>query len=270
MSGLPGPAGKGDDPMFVKTETVADGITKVTLANPQLNLLSNQVKKELKDTFSLIAQDSSVRVVVFETEGPHFCCGADLKEFPARIETKAARIVWDEGHAMLQSILHTPQPTIACIQGKTLGGGAELAAAFDFRIFADNVQIGFPEVFRGVFPGNGGLERTIDIAGAGKAMQLMMTGSVISAAEAKRIGMASEVVPPARLYSTAHELAAELTSLPAAAVQAVKQAVIQYGLSKHDFNRIGRELFYQVHETEDVREGVQAFMDKRKPVYKHR
>lgn len=256
--------------MFVTIASLADGIAKVTLANPKMNVLSNRVKKEIKDAFSVISQDTNVRVVLLVAEGAHFCCGADLKEFPERIATKAAREVWDEGHAMLQSILNTPQPTIACIQGNALGGGAELAVAFDFRMFAETARLGFPEVTRGVFPGNGGLERTIELVGAGKAMQLMMTGRVMAASEAKDIGLATEVVPGEHLHAAAQQLAKELASLPAQAVQAVKKAVIQNGLSRADFHAAGRELFDQVHETEDVREGVQAFMEKRKPVFKHR
>lgn len=256
--------------MYVQIKSVADGIADISLSNPKMNVLSNQVKRELKDVFSRISQDSNIRVIVFATEGPHFCCGADLKEFPERIENKGAGKAWDEGHLMLRSILNAPQPTIACIQGNALGGGAELAMAFDFRIFAENARIGFPEVTRGVFPGNGGLERTIDIAGAGNAMKLMVTGGVIQAEEAKSMGLATEIVSAEQLAKAAEELAKRLASLPAAAVQAAKRAVNQYLSSKNDFEAIGRGLFQQVHETSDVREGVNAFFEKRKPVFKHR
>ncbi|MGF9713826.1 enoyl-CoA hydratase/isomerase family protein [Paenibacillus naphthalenovorans] len=256
--------------MYVQIKSVADGIARISLSNPKMNVLSNQVKRELKDVFSRVSQDSNVRVIVFAAEGPHFCCGADMKEFPERIENKASGKAWDEGHLMLRSILNAPQPTIACIQGNALGGGAELAVAFDFRIFAENAQIGFPEVTRGVFPGNGGLERMIDIAGSGHAMKLMVTGSVIQAAEAKSMGMATEIVPAERLAEAVEELAQRLASLPAAAVQAAKRAVNMYLGSKHDFDAFGRGLFQQVHETDDVREGVNAFFEKRKPVFKHR
>lgn len=256
--------------MYVKIESIRDGIAKISLCNPNMNLLSNLVKREMQELFSQVARNPDVRVVIFTTEGSHFCCGADLKEFPERIEKKAARQVWEEGHAMLQAILNTPQPTIACIQGNALGGGAELAAAFDFRIFAEHAKIGLPEVTRGVIPGNGGLERWIDIAGAGNAMKLIVTGNVIDAAEAKEMGIATEVVPAEHLYAKAEELAEQIASLPAVAVQTAKRAVNQYLVAKNDFNPIGRELFHQVHETEDVREGVQAFIEKRKPVFKHR
>jgi enoyl-CoA hydratase/carnithine racemase len=256
--------------MFVRTETIDEGITKIVLANPKMNLLSNQVKRELKDTFTSVSHDVQVRVILFESEGPHFCCGADLKEFPERIENKTAGDVWDQGHAMLHAIVHAPQPTVACIQGNALGGGAELAVAFDFRMFADDAQIGFPEVGRGIFPGNGGLERTIDITGVGNAMKLMLTGNVIPASEALSLGLATGVLPSSLLHSNAYKLANQLAALPAAAIQAVKQAVIRYSNSRNDFSAAGRELFRQVHETEDVKEGVRAFIEKRKPVFKHR
>jgi enoyl-CoA hydratase/carnithine racemase len=256
--------------MFVNIESIADGVVQISLSNPTMNLLSNQVKREIRDSFTRVSLDRQTRVILFEAEGSHFCCGADLKEFPERIEQKAAKAVWDEGHAMLQSIGDAPQPTIACIHGNALGGGGELALAFDFRLFADNAQIGFPEVTRGLIPGNGGLERLVDLAGAGNAMKLMATGCAISADEAKQMGLATKVVSPAGLHAAAKELALQLASLPGAAVQAVKRAVNQYHASKLDFNPIGRELFFQMHETEDVKEAVQAFIQKRKPVFRHR
>jgi enoyl-CoA hydratase/carnithine racemase len=255
--------------MFVKIESAEDGISKISLSNPNMNVLSNQVKKEIKDAFTQVSQDQKVRVVIFETEGSHFCCGADLKEFPERIANKTATKVWDEGHDMLQAILYTPQPTIARIQGNALGGGAELALAFDLRIFANNAKFGLPEVSRGVFPGNGGLERLVDIVGLGNAMNLIVTGSMIGADEAKGMGIATQVVSPEELTSSGDELAKHLAALPSIAVKAAKRAVNEYHAAKKDFNRIGRELFHHVHETEDVREGVQAFFEKRKPVFKH-
>jgi enoyl-CoA hydratase/carnithine racemase len=255
--------------MFVKIESIAEGISKITFSNASMNVLSNQVKKEIKDTFTQVSQDQQVRVIIFETEGSHFCCGADLKEFPERIANQAAKKVWDEGHDMLHAILNTPQPTIACIQGNALGGGAELALAFDLRIFASNAKFGLPEVSRGVFPGNGGLERLVDLAGLGNAMNLIVTGGLIEAYEAKEMGIATKVVAPEELTSASDDLAKHLAALSSIAVKAAKRAVNEYQAVKKDFNPIGRELFHQVHETEDVREGVQAFIEKRKPVFKH-
>lgn len=256
--------------MHVKLELIADGVAHISLSNPKMNVLSNQVKSEIKNVFSQVSLDDRVRVVIFTAENGHFCCGADLKEFPARIENKLAAQVWDEGHAMLQAILNTPQPTIACIHGNALGAGAELGVAFDFRIFADNAKFGFPEVTRGIIPGNGGLERLIDLIGAVNAMELIVTGKVINADEIKEISIATEVVPLEELYQTAEKLAQQLACSPYSAVRAAKKAVNHYVASRNNFDPIGRELFHQVHETEDAREAVLAFIEKRQPVFKHR
>jgi enoyl-CoA hydratase/carnithine racemase len=175
--------------------SVNNGIARVQLDNPPYNLLSNQVKKELKETFSEIGEMEEVRVVLFGSVGKHFCCGADLKEFPDRIKNKQAGDVWIQGHERLDTIINVPQPTICYVTGNALGGGAELASAFDIRIFSEDVKIGYPEVKRGVFPGTGGLERLIDLVGEAQAMSLLLTGDTFNASEAFRLGLATKVVP---------------------------------------------------------------------------
>ncbi|WP_052947847.1 enoyl-CoA hydratase/isomerase family protein [Aneurinibacillus tyrosinisolvens] len=174
--------------------TIHNGIANVILDYPPLNILSEKVKEEITQTFQNLAEDRTVRVILFHSGGDHFCCGANLKEFPDRIRNKTAREVWVRGHAMLASIINLPQPTIAYVTGNALGGGAELASAFDIRVFASTARVGYPEVLRGVFPGNGGLERLISLVGEGHAMRLVLTGKPITAEEAYKIGLASEVV----------------------------------------------------------------------------
>lgn len=248
---------------------IYNGIAKVLLDHPPLNILSEKVKEEITEIFQTLAQDRTVRVVLFHTNGEHFCCGADLKEFPGRIQSKTARHVWMRGHAMLASIIHIPQPTVAYITGNALGGGAELASAFDIRIFASNARIGYPEVLRGVFPGNGGLERLISLVGEGHAMRLVLTGKSITAEEAFKIGLASEVIPDAEGKNYTEEIARYLASLPGTALKTIKQAIRMYSDNPAAFDAKGKELFYMVHETHDVREAVQAFIEKRKPSFIH-
>jgi enoyl-CoA hydratase/carnithine racemase len=247
-----------------------NGLAKVLLDHPPLNLLSDRVKEELTEVFKRIGIDPSVRVILFYTAGEHFCCGANLKEFPKRIQNKTAREVWLRGHEMLATIMNLPQPTVAYIKGKALGGGAELASAFDIRIFSPSAQIGYPEVFRGVFPGNGGLERLITLVGECFAMKLALTGKSIDSDYALRCGLASEVVSNVDdgLQYT-EELANDLANLPGVALKVIKQAIKSIASNPKSFMDEGKELFYQVHESQDVKEAIAAFLEKRNPLFLH-
>ncbi|WCK56417.1 enoyl-CoA hydratase/isomerase family protein [Aneurinibacillus sp. Ricciae_BoGa-3] len=249
--------------------SIHGGIAEVCLDHAPLNILSEQVKEEITHTFKRIANDSSVRVIFFHTNGDHFCCGANLKEFPERIQNKTAGDVWLRGHEMLASVIDTPQPTIAYIQGKALGGGAELASAFDIRIFSSKAQVGYPEVLRGVFPGNGGLERLIAIVGHSYAMKLVLTGKPIAAGAALQCGLASEVVSDLEGLRYTEELAQYMANLPGVALQTIKQAVNMYDAAPESFIEAGKDLFYGVHETYDVKEAVSAFIEKRTPHFLH-
>ncbi|MBM7649687.1 enoyl-CoA hydratase/carnithine racemase [Bacillus ectoiniformans] len=249
--------------------SINQGVANVLLHNPPLNILSNTVKREIKETFQSLAGDKRVRVIVFEASGKHFCCGADLKEFPARIEQRKAKGAWIEGHDMLQAIMDAPQPTIGCIKGNVLGGGAELASAFDIRLFADNVLFGYPEVSRAVFPGNGGLERFIKLAGEAHAAFLFLTGEKISAHDALRMGVANKVVKTELLELEGKQTAQLLASYSNVTIQTIKR-VIQNSQNKTDFYQKGMTDFAALHETEDVKESITAFFEKRTPAYQHK
>ncbi|MED4224562.1 enoyl-CoA hydratase/isomerase family protein [Neobacillus cucumis] len=250
--------------------SIQNGIAKVLLDHRPLNILSEKVKEELTEAFHIIAGNSEVRVILFVAEGAHFSCGANLKEFPDRIANKSAGEVWTRGHEMLAEVMNAPQPTIAYIQGNALGGGAELASAFDIRIFSSTAQIGYPEVLRGVFPGNGGLERLIFLVGPAKAMDLVLTGKPISAEKALHIGIASEIVESSDGLRKAEELAQYMANLPGVTLKAIKKAINLYTYDSYTFMDKGKELFYMLHETEDVKEAVNAFLEKRKASFLHK
>lgn len=251
--------------------SIQNGLAKVLLDHPPLNLLSDRVKEELTEVFKRIGIDPSVRVILFYTAGEHFCCGANLKEFPDRIQNKTAREIWQRGHEMLASIMNAPQPTVAYIHGKALGGGAELASAFDIRILSLSAQIGYPEVYRGVFPGNGGLERLITLVGEGCAMKLVLTGQPIDSDYALQCGFASELVSnDVDGLHYAEELANNLVSLPGMALKAIKHAIKSIASNPASFVDEGKKLFYQVHESQDVKEAIAAFLEKRNPLFLHR
>ncbi|WP_026691894.1 enoyl-CoA hydratase/isomerase family protein [Peribacillus kribbensis] len=250
--------------------SIENGIARVILDHPPLNILSESVKEELTDTFRSITQSSEVRVILFAAKGDHFCCGANLKEFPDRIANKSAGEVWIRGHEMLAAIMNVPQPTIAYIQGNALGGGAELASAFDIRIFSSTTQFGYPEVLRGVFPGNGGLERLVSMVGQAKAMEMVLTGKPISTDKALQLGIASEIVESSNGLAKAEEFAQYLADLPGVALKAIKKAIKIYAADSSAFMEKGKQLFYMLHETQDVKEAVNAFLDKRKASFVHK
>ncbi|WP_085505752.1 enoyl-CoA hydratase/isomerase family protein [Thalassobacillus devorans] len=248
---------------------VSKGIANVIMKTPPLNILSNDVKSEITSVFQSLSKNNDVRVILFESEGDHFCCGANLKEFPERIYHNKARDAWIDGHEMLTAIMNVSQPTIACVQGNVLGGGAELATAFDIRIFAEDITFGYPEVSRTVYPGNGGFERFIQLTGEAHAGYLFLSGEKVSAKEALRLGVANKVKSTDVFREEAVKLAERLASYSAPTIRTIKRAIIDYR-KKESFYERGIKYFEELHLTEDINESVNAFLEKRQPVYKHR
>lgn len=249
--------------------SIEQGIARVLLNNPPLNLLSNSVKHDIKTAFQSLSVNKNVRVILFEAAGEHFCCGADLKEFPDRINNDRAKETWIEGHEMLQAIMDAPQPTIVCVKGDALGGGAELASAFDIRLFASNVTFGYPEVARTVFPGNGGFERFMQLAGEANAAYLFLTGARITAEETLRIGLANKVVEREELELEGKKMAELIGTYSNVTITTIKQAIMSYR-QNDPFYRKGMNAFHFLHNTEDIHESIHAFFEKRKPNYQHK
>jgi enoyl-CoA hydratase len=248
---------------------IAEGVATIILNNPPLNILSARVKGEIKETFEAIGPNPEVRVILFKAAGDDFCCGANLKEFPDRIKHNKAKDAWIDGHAMLEAIMNVPQPTVVCVTGNALGGGAELASGFDIRLFAEDVTFGFPEVSRGVFPGNGGLERFMQLCGESNAAFLFLTGERMNAKEALRIGIANKVVEKERLDTEGNRIARLLASYSNPTVQTIKQAVKDCQDLKQ-FYKNGMFAFESLHRTEDIIESINAFFEKRNPIYRHK
>lgn len=249
--------------------SINQGIAHVLLNNPPFNLLSNAVKHDIKEVFQSLSANKTVRAILFETAGEHFCCGADLKEFSERIKNNQAKEAWIEGHEMLHAIMETPKPTIVCVKGNALGGGAELASAFDIRLFADNVSFGYPEVTRTVFPGNGGFERFLQLSGEANAAYLFLTGEKITAAETLRIGIANKVVEREKLEYEGKNMAELIASYSYTTLKTIKQAIINCR-QNDPFFRKGMNDFTSLHHTDDIVESINAFFEKRKPNYQHK
>jgi enoyl-CoA hydratase/carnithine racemase len=249
--------------------TVSDGLALLRFDNPPHNVFSDAAKSELTEAFRSLAPRDDVRVLLFTTEGPQFSYGADLREFPRRIAEGRARAVWRAGHQWLNAVSDFPHPTVVAVQGRALGAGAELVTAFDIRVFADDAVIGWPEVHRAVFPGNGGLERLLDLVGPSTAMELVLTGRTVGASEARRLGLATMVVSAGDLQAEARKIAETLLRLPGITIQAIKRAIQAYVRGPATFDPIGEDLFVRVHETEDIREAILAWESRRPPAFRH-
>ncbi|WP_209122995.1 enoyl-CoA hydratase [Alkalihalobacillus sp. BA299] len=248
------------------------GIGIVTIDNPPLNVLSQQVVAELSDVFSTIEQDQEVVTVILTGAGNKaFMAGADIKEFPQTIGKPNMKENVMKSHQVLNQIDFLPKPTIAVLNGLTFGGGCELALTCDLRIAEEHSQLGLPEIKLGIFPGGGGTQRLPRLIGEAKAKELMFIGDPITAKEAENIGLVNKVVPSGSGMEEALTIAKKISGYSLQALSRIKKAVDE-GTNMEFNEAIDREaeLFAEVFQTEDVREGVQAFIEKRRPVFTHK
>jgi enoyl-CoA hydratase/carnithine racemase len=244
---------------------VRNQIAYITINRPdKLNALNMATMEELRAAFTAIKDDASVRVAILTGEGPKaFVAGADIGEL-SKHNTISAKEYTHKGQAVLDLIENLGKPTIACVNGFALGGGCELAMACTMRIASDNAKLGQPEVKLGIMAGYGGTQRLPRLVGKGLAMQQLLTGEPISAAEAHRIGLVNEVVSQADLIKRAEEIAAKIIANAPLAIQYTMEAVnhgmemtLQEGLY------LEATLFGVCCSTEDKNEGTKAFLEKR-------
>ncbi|MDN3018679.1 enoyl-CoA hydratase [Paenibacillus sp. BSR1-1] len=249
-----------------------NNIAIVTLNRPPLNVLSKQVFHELHLAFQELKDDLEVVAVLVTGAGTKaFAAGADIKEFPQMMGNPNMNQNVRNSHIALNFIDEFPKPTIAVLNGLTFGGGCELALACDIRIVEEHAQIGLPEIKLGLFPGGGGTQRLPRLVGEAKAKELMFTGDPISAQEAEKIGLVNRLVPSGEGLTSAKELAKRISRHSLQALSRIKKSVDE-GLNQPLTEGIELEaaLFAEIFQTEDIKEGVQAFLEKRKPVFQHR
>lgn len=253
----------------VEVEVAGGGVAVARINNPPLNLLSTEVKRVLLARGDELASAwPGVRVVVLAGAGGRaFSAGADLREFPERIRTGRAREASAFGHRLAGRWLSLPQITLAMIRGVCLGGGLEVALTCDLRVASAGSQFGFPEVRRGWFPGNGGTQILPEIVGRQAARRLLLTGEIVDARTAHAIGLVDRLVPDEEVETVALEWARNLADRPAQAVSRLKRLLrpdLASGLALEE------DLFAEVFATEDAREGLEAFFQKRSPAFRHR
>jgi len=251
---------------------VGDGIATITINRaPQLNALSAETVRELDQAFAAAAADDAVRVVILTGAGEKaFVSGADISELVDLDPAAGARTA-EFGQSVFRRLETMGKPSIAAINGYALGGGCELAMACTIRIAAETAKIGLPEVTLGVIPGYAGTQRLPRIVGRGTALDMILTGRALDAGEALRIGLVSQVVPAADLMETARKMALRILRNGPLAIKAAMQAVdtgLDVGFEQGC--RMEASLFALLCATGDMREGLRAFLEKRKPEFKGR
>ena len=243
-----------------------DGIGVIRINHPDaLNALNTLVLSELGKAFDAFAADESVEVVVLTGEGRAFVAGADIAEMSA-MTAQEGKAFGRLGADVFRKIEMMPQPVIAAVNGFALGGGCELAMACDIRIASSKAKFGQPEVGLGITPGFSGTQRLSRLVGLGKAKELIYTAAIIPADEACRIGLVNRVVEPGALMDEALALAAAIASKARLAVRYAKEA-INRGIETDIETGIDMEtsLFGLCFATHDQKEGMAAFLQKRKP-----
>jgi len=244
-------------------------IFTITINRPdKLNALNQTVLNELSSAMDKANSDVQIKAAIITGAGEKaFVAGADIAEFVGVKDDKGA-LLSKKGQDIFFKIENCPKPVIAAVNGFALGGGCELAMACHFRIASTNAKFGQPEVNLGLIPGYGGTQRLTMLVGKGKAMEMMMSGNMIGADEAKALGLINYVESPENLLAKTKEiLKTILTKSPVAVSKVIAAVNAFYDKQKNGFDEEAN-LFGSVFASEDKKEGTAAFLEKRKPVFK--
>jgi len=250
----------------VLLERPAEGVVLLRINRPEArNALNLEVRKLLAKHLADIGEDTTTRAVVLTGNEKSFAAGADIKEMAdvGTIEALQRGV-----HKLWRAIAGCPKPVIAAVNGYALGGGCELAMTCDIIVAGESARFGQPEVLIGIIPGGGGTQRLTRAVGKYKAMKYILTGDQISAKEAFEMGLASEVVPDPEVEGRAIDLARQIAVLPPLAVQLAKEAVLA-GMEAPLSSALALEVksLQILFSSQDQKEGMRAFIEKRKPKF---
>jgi enoyl-CoA hydratase/carnithine racemase len=259
------------DYQYVHIE-VEDRVAVLTIDHPPVNTLTQATFDDLEAAFAQVLADGDVKVIVITGTGRSFISGADVNEMAALSTVEELAEKAEQGHALFRSIERSSKPVIAAINGRyCLGGGNELAIACHIRIAEEKVKFGQPEIKLGLVPGWGGSQRLARLVGLGRAVEMILTGDHIRAQEAYRIGLVNRVVPEGEALNEAMRMAKYIASLSSLALERALDTIYR-GLDMSPDEGLAYEAkrFSELAATEDMREGVRAFLEKRRPSFQDR
>ncbi len=256
---------------FVRVDVdEASRVATIRLDRPPVNALNAQVQDELRQAAGQVSGDERVGAVVLYGGEKVFAAGADIKEMAGQSFAAASARAGDL-QATFTALARIPKVVIAAVTGYALGGGCELALTADFRFAASDARFGQPEILLGIIPGAGGTQRLTRAVGKARAMEMVLTGSPITAREAYACGLVNRVVPVEVYLEEAKALATQIASRPPLAVQLGKDAVLKaFDTTIEQGLDYERKNFYLLFATEDMREGMAAFVEKREAEFKGR
>ena len=247
-----------------------DEVAIVSLNRPdKLNAISRAMLRRLTEIFRSTANDKTLRAIVITGAGDKaFSAGTDLAEL-VDVPAEGARHVAEGGQQLCNDVENCPIPVIAAVNGIAAGAGCELALASHLRIASPNASFSLPEIKLGILPGYGGTQRLAREVGHGRALEIMLTARTVLSEEALRIGLVNRIAPASDLLPEAVDLAHEIATMAPLAIRACLQAVTKgTNLSLPEGLALEADLFASLFETQDMREGTRAFLEKRKPVFK--
>lgn len=249
--------------------TIEEGVATVTLNRPPANALARGVVLEINDLLNAVENDDAVRVVLLKGEGRFFSAGADIKEFTSITTGEEFSELASSGQTIFERVETFSKPVIAAIHGAALGGGLELAMSCHIRLVSENAKLGLPELQLGLIPGFAGTQRLPRYVGFAKAAEMLLTSDPISGSEAAQLGLANHAYPEEELFDHAQKLAKKIAKKSPVAVKAALQ-MLQFvkPTSYYEGVQAESDAFGTVFVSEDAKEGISAFLEKREPVFK--
>ena len=249
---------------------IANRVATVTIDHPPANAFNRQVVEELDSAFDQVTANDEVKAIIITGAGQFFVAGADINEiYASKDNPEESEAFIRKGQGLFLKIETSRKPVIAAMNGRfALGGGNELAMACHIRIAEDGLRLGQPEISLGIIPGWGGTQRLTRIVGKGKALEMMLTGDPITAQEAYRIGLVNKIVPAGRVLKEATGLARRIIAKSSLPISAIIRAVNE-GLDQSLAESMDTEArqFVSLQGSEDLEEGLKAFLEKRRPTF---
>ena len=247
------------------------GVALMEVNNPPMNALSRPVLADIRDTLTKALADRDVRVIVFTGVGKAFIAGADISELNDFETAQEGADFLVPGQEITNIFMHADKPVIAAINGFCLGGGMEMALGCHIRLADEGATLGLPEIKLGIIPGYGGTQRTPRLIGPGRALELILSGNFLNGKQAEAYGLVNRAVAKGTVVDEAMKLAATIAAKSRVAVQAALRAVLEGGaMDLNTAMRYEREQFGICYASEDKKEGVDAFGQKREPKFKDR